>query len=215
MSRMADDDIADPELQARVQRFLQDPTPHVLGNPDARICVIEFGDYECPYCAGAAPVLRELVELSDGAVRLVFRNFPLFEVHPHALTAALAAESVAASAGEDAFWSMHAKLFAHQARLTDVDLQLYADSQGGDAGLAAGPGAQRFAPIVQADYAAGIEAGVSSTPTLFIDGMNYEGRVDLNSLRRATGLSPDAGAGPVRRRPWQRRERGWGAVTGR
>ena len=72
---------------------------HVLGEPGAPVTVVEYGDYECPYCAGAAPILRELVSTSQGRVRLVFRNFPLFEVHPHALTAALAAESTAASGG--------------------------------------------------------------------------------------------------------------------
>jgi protein-disulfide isomerase len=202
--------IEDAELRARVERYLAGPVQHVLGNPDARVCVVEFGDYECPYCAGAAPVLRELVESSEGQVRLVFRNFPLFEPHPHALTAALAAESVAASAGEDAFWTMHDKLFVHQNRLTDVDLRLYAKSLGAAPELAAGPGAQRFAPIVQADYSAGIEAGVAGTPTLFIDGLVYQGRVDVSSLRKATGLAPDADTAhtrgtPAWRRPWQRR----------
>jgi len=177
---------------------------HVMGGELATVTVLEYGDYECPYCAGAAPVLRELVESSAGQVRLIFRNFPLFEVHPHALTAALAAESVAATAGEDVFWQFHEKLFVHQSRLSDPDLRLYAKSLGADPDLAAGEGAQRFAPLVQADYASGIEVGVSATPTLFIDGMVYEGRVDLPSLRRATGLSAD-GAAKVRRRPWQRR----------
>jgi protein-disulfide isomerase len=176
---------------------------HIFGNPESRVCVVEFGDFECPYCAGAAPVLRELVETSDGLVRLIYRNFPLFEPHPHALTAALAAESVAASAGEESYWKMHDKLFAHQARLSDPDLRLYATAVGGDPELAAGAGAQQFAPIVQADYAAGLEAGVSGTPTLFIDGLVYEGRVEVAALRRATGLSADAGQ--ARRRPWQRR----------
>lgn len=202
---MTDNDIADPALRDRVEQFLSSPVTHHLGNPDARVCVIEFGDYECPYCAGAAPVLRELVEASAGQVRLIYRNFPLFEVHPHALVAALAAESVAASAGEDAFWLMHAKLFAHQARLTDPDLRLYAESLGGDPELATGDRAQRFAPIVQADYAAGIEVGVSSTPSLFIDGLLYDGRVEVAALLRATGVSQDAGGPEPRRRPWQRR----------
>lgn len=177
---------------------------HVLGDPSARVTVIEYGDYECPYCAGAAPVLRELVAGSGGEVNLVFRNFPLFEVHPHALTAALAAESTAFSGGEEAFWKMHSKLFLHQARLSDPDLRLYAESAGADPELAAGPAAQQFAPIVQADYSSGIEAGVAATPTLFIDGTGYEGRVELSALRRATGLSGSAAA-QRGRRPWQRR----------
>ncbi|UQX88849.1 DsbA family protein [Jatrophihabitans telluris] len=182
---------------------------HVYGSPDAPLCIVEFGDYECPYCAGVAPVLQELVDSSDGRIRLIFRNFPLFEVHPHALTAALAAESVNASAGAEAFWRMHHKLFQHQARLTDADLRLYASSVGGDPDQAVGDTAQQFAPIVQADYAAGLQAGVSATPTLFIDGTAYEGRLDLNSLRRASGLLAGADSGTGRaesgRRPWQRR----------
>jgi protein-disulfide isomerase len=191
------------DLAERVQRYLSNPVMHLLGNPDAGVCVVEYGDYECPYCAGAAPVLRELVESSAGQVRLIFRNFPLFEVHPHALTAALAAESVAASAGEEVFWQFHQKLFVHQARLSDPDLRLYAKSLGADPDLAAGEGAQSFAPIVQADYASGIEVGVAATPTLFIEGRAYDGRVDVPALRRATGLSAD-GTAKVRRRPWQR-----------
>lgn len=202
--QIVDDVIADPAVRERVERFLSNPVTHVLGNPDARVCVIEFGDFECPYCAGAAPVLRELVESSEGQVRLIYRNFPLFEIHPHSLTAALAAESVAATAGEEAYWRMHDKLFVHQARLIDPDLQLYAKSMGGDPDLATGAAAQRFAPIVQADYSAGIEIGVSGTPTLFIDGLVYNGRVEVAALRKATGLSTDA-AGQRWLRPWQRR----------
>jgi protein-disulfide isomerase len=178
---------------------------HVLGERGAPVTVLEYGDYECPYCAGAAPILRQLVSTSQGRVRLLFRNFPLFEVHPHALTAALAAESTAFSGGESVFWTMHAKLFAHQARLSGPDLRLYAEAVGADPALAAGDAAQRFAPIVQGDYAAGIEAGVSATPTLFIDGAPYPGRLDLGSLQRATDLSGRV-AEQTRRRPWQRRQ---------
>ncbi len=178
---------------------------HVLGERGAPVTVVEYGDYECPYCAGAAPILRELVSTSQGRVRLVFRNFPLFEVHPHALTAALAAESTAASGGESAFWAMHFKLFAHQARLSGPDLRLYAEAVGADPDLAVGDAAQQFAPIVQADYASGLEAGVSATPTLFVDGVAYDGRLDLGALQRATGL-PGGTAAQVRRRPWQRRQ---------
>lgn len=166
------------------------------------MCIVEFGDFECPYCAGAAPVLRELVSSSEGRLRLVFRNFPLFEVHPHSLTAALAAESVAATGGEEAYWHMHDKLFAQQARLTDADLQLYAKATGGDPDLAVGEKAQQFAPIVQADYAAGIASGVQHPDAVHRRPV-YDGRVEVAALRKATGLSTDAAES--RRRPWQRR----------
>ena len=102
-------------------------TEHVRGAPDAPVTVVEYGDYECPYCAAAAPVLRQLVDGSGGRVRLVFRNFPLAEPHPYALTAALAAEAADA---QGAFWPMHDLLFERQDRLTDVALRAYADSLG-------------------------------------------------------------------------------------
>ncbi|GAB3253580.1 DsbA family protein [Kineosporia babensis] len=162
---------------------------HVFGNPEAEICIVEFGDYECPYCAGAAPVLHEVVDSSEGRIRLVFQNFPLFEVHPFALTAALAAESVQATSGNDAFWKMHHKLFKNQNRLTDRDLRMYAEYVGADPDKAVGEAAQEYAPLVQADYAAGVASGVSGTPTLFIDGAPYSGVVDVASIRRATNGS--------------------------
>lgn len=165
---------------------------HVLGDVDAPVTVLEYGDYECPYCAGAAPVLRELVQQSEGRVRLVFRNFPLFEVHPHALTAALAAES---TVGFGAFWAMHALLFQKQNRLSDADLRLYAEHVGADPGLATGDAAQQFAPKVQADYATGIADGARATPTLFIDGTPYGGRIELAALQRASGSSRASRAG--------------------
>jgi protein-disulfide isomerase len=168
---------------------------HVLGNPDAPVTVVEFGDYECPFCAAAAPVLRRLVEDSGRYVRLVFRNFPLFEVHPYALTAALAAESTVASG---AFWDMHALLFVRQDRLDDKSLRRYAGSVGADPGLATGDAAQAFAPKVQADYADALEAGVRQTPSLFINDNPWNGRVELDALRRATGGSPTGYRRPPR-----------------
>ena len=95
---------------------MADDARHVLGRLDAPVTVVEHGDLECPYCRAAAPVLRALVERSDGRVRLVWKHFPLFEVHPHALTAALAAEAAGA---HGLFWEMHDLLFAHQDHLAD------------------------------------------------------------------------------------------------
>ncbi|QTE29474.1 DsbA family protein [Pengzhenrongella sicca] len=158
----------------------QQPGEHGYGDPAAPVTIVEFGDFECPYCRKAAPVLRELVDGADGAVRLVWRHFPLFEVHPHALTAALAAEA-AAAAGQ--FWPMHDRLFAHQNRLTDDDLRRHAEALGLDPESAAGEGAQAFADGVAADYTAGLALGVAGTPTLLIDGERYTGTVQLEALR--------------------------------
>jgi protein-disulfide isomerase len=180
------------------------PGDHVRGAPDAPVTLLEYGDFECPYCAAAEPVLRELLARCAGRVRLVWREFPLAEVHPYALTAALAAE---AAAEQGAFWPMHDLLIAHQDRLGDADLRRYAEEIGIDADRVVGEAAQPFGDKVEADFAAGLRAGVGGTPTLFVDGVRYTGRVEVGALRRAvdgalavsglsrrdTGLVPGAG----------------------
>lgn len=150
---------------------------HAYGDPDAPVTIVEYGDLECPYCKAAAPVLRSLIDGSDGQIRLVWRHFPLFQVHAFALTAALAAE-----ASGDRFWDMHDILLANQDRLTDHDLETYATQLG--VGPVTGPAAQAYKPAIHADYEAGTEAGVRGTPTLFIDGRLYTGKVELGTLRR-------------------------------
>jgi protein-disulfide isomerase len=159
---------------------------HVYGDPDAPTSVVEFGDFECPYCAAAAPVLRELVDGSEGAVRLVFRHFPMFEPHPYALTAALAAE---AAAEQGSFWAMHDVLFAHQDRLGDAELTRYALDLGLDPATMVGAGVQRFGEAIEADYAAGAALGVHGTPTLFLGPDSYTGRLELRALRAAVARS--------------------------
>jgi protein-disulfide isomerase len=186
-----------------------DATEHVLGNPDAPVTVIEYGDFECPYCAAAAPVLRQLVEESDDRVRLVFRHFPLAENHPHALTAALAAEAAGA---QGAFWPMHDLLFARQDRLSDVALRAYADELGLDGSRVVGEAAQEFAAKVAADFEQGLEDEVAGTPTVIVDGELFSGRVELTALRRAVRLTPPALIGSGAEGgvdPGQRRQRRW------
>ncbi|MEW2502816.1 DsbA family protein [Amycolatopsis sp. CA-161197] len=151
---------------------------HVYGDPSARVTVVEYGDFECPYCAAAAPELRKLVDSSDGSIRLVFRHFPLFTIHPYALTAALAAE-----ASGERFWAMHDLLLTHQTKLTDAHLRTYATRIG--AGDVTGEAAQQFRPAVVADYTSGAELDVRGTPTLFINGRAYRGRVSFQALRSA------------------------------
>jgi protein-disulfide isomerase len=177
---------------------------HVRGAVDAPVTILEYGDYECPYCAAAAPVLRQLVDESGGRVRLVFRNFPLADRHPYALTAALAAEAAGA---QGAFWPMHDLLLERQDRLTDVALRAYADTLGLDGERVVGEAAQAFGDRVEADFSDGLAAGVEGTPTLFIDGTRYAGRVELGALRRAVGGGTDDSAdgsapGTGRQRRW-------------
>jgi protein-disulfide isomerase len=184
---------------------------HVYGNPDAPVTVVEYGDFECPYCAAAAPVLRALVEESDGRIRLVFRNFPLPDVHPHALTAALAAEAAGA---QGAYWPMHDLLFTKQDRLDDRSLKAYAEHLGLDGSRVVGASAQEFGDKIEVDFAAGLDEGVAGTPTLMIDGEPYQGRIELAALRRAIGASGNGvlggGAGGESGvDPGSRRQRRW------
>ncbi|MBD5786943.1 thioredoxin domain-containing protein [Cellulosimicrobium terreum] len=155
---------------------------HVLGDPDAPVTIVEFGDVECPYCRAAAPVLHDVVTSSGGRVRLVFRHFPLFEVHPHALTGALALE-VAGAQGK--FWPMHDVLFAHQDRLDDASLAGLAESLGVDGASVVGEAAQNSAGVVRRDYADALALGVQGTPTLFVNGVRYRGKVTAEGLRAA------------------------------
>jgi protein-disulfide isomerase len=179
-------------------------TEHVFGNPDAPVTVLEYADFECPYCAAAAPVLKQLVEESQGQVKLVFRHFPLADNHPHALTAALAAEAAGA---QGAFWPMHDLLFARQDRLSDVALRAYAEELGLDGSRVVGEAAQEFAGKVAADFGAGLDDEVAGTPTVVVDGRLFSGRVELAALRRAARLNGSGADGGVD--PGQRRQRRW------
>lgn len=155
---------------------------HVYGDVDAPVTILEFGDLECPYCRAAAGPLRELVDTSQGMVRLVWRHFPLFEVHPYALSAALAAE---AAGRHGKFWEMRDALMADQSRLSEPDLKRAAASLGLDPAEVVGDRAQALAGAIQADYTAGIEAGVRGTPTLYVNGERFRGKVTLERLREA------------------------------
>jgi protein-disulfide isomerase len=177
---------------------------HVLGDPDAPITVLEYADFECPYCAAAAPVLRRLVEESGGRVRLVFRHFPIASTHPHALTAALAAEAAGA---QGAFWPMHDLLFARQDRLGDTALRAYAEELGLDGSRVVGESAQEFTGKVAADFERGLEDEVAGTPTVIVDGELFTGRMELGALRRAARLNGSRAEGGID--PGQRRQRRW------
>jgi protein-disulfide isomerase len=156
------------------------------GNPEAPFTIVEFGDFECPYCGAAKPVLHELINGSDGQVRLVWRHFPLFEPHPYALTAALAAE---AAGHQGAFWPMAGLLFKNQDSLDDASIVRYGEQLGLDTSTLVGEPAQRFADAVRTDYQDGIDAGVHGTPTLFINGEPYTNGVSVTDLRDTMGLS--------------------------
>jgi Na+/H+ antiporter NhaA len=152
---------------------------HLRGPEDAPVTVVEYGDFECPYCGRAEPVVHEL--LADfGDVRYVWRHLPLSDVHPHA---ELAAEAAEAAANQDAFWEMHDLLLTHQDALSPPDLVRYAGDLGLDterftADLRARTGTDRVAEdLDSADL-----SGVSGTPTFFINGKRHHGAYDIGTL---------------------------------
>jgi protein-disulfide isomerase len=146
---------------------------HTLGRRDASMTLVQYGDYQCPYTrrsnAEIAVVRREL----GPGLLFVFRHFPLAEIHPHAVRAALAAES-ASRAG--AFWPMHDALFARQHDLSDEGLAAAASSAGADpAAVLADVEAGAALALVREDFDGGTAAGVLGTPTFFVNGLRHDG----------------------------------------
>ena len=153
---------------------------HTLGPADAPLTVVEYGDFECPHCYRAHPIVLALIERLGDRLRFVFRNFPLGEMHPHALHAAAAAESVAAHAGDDAYWKMHHAIYEHQQdsddALDDAHLVRYAKSAGADAAqVMQDLENDAFEERVKSDFMSGVRSGVNGTPTFFINGVRFEG----------------------------------------
>lgn len=148
---------------------------HAEGRADAPVTLVEYGDYECPYCGMAFSITKTLQEELGRELRFVFRNFPLREAHPHAQHAAIAAEAAGAH-GNARFWAMHDALYEHQEALADADLVAYAEALGVPAAeiLAAFEGGP-FADRVRADFRSGVRSGVNGTPTFFINGVRYDG----------------------------------------
>jgi len=155
---------------------------HIRGPLDAPVTVVEYGDFECPYCGRAEPVMRELLR-DFGDVRYVWRHLPLNDVHPNTQ---LAAEAAEAAADQGAFWEMYDLLLEHQDALRPGDLMDYAEQLGLDAerfakALREHTGASRIAEDVDsADL-----SGVSGTPTFFVNGRRHYGAYDIATLSAA------------------------------
>ena len=146
---------------------------HSLGPSNAPVTLVEYGDFECPHCGRAHPIVQGIRRYMGEQLRFVYRHFPLVEAHPHAEHAA---ESAEAAGAQGRFWEMHDILFRNQHALEDEDLVLYAARIGVDAQrvareLAAGTHARK----VRDDFRGGIRSGVNGTPTFFINGSRFDG----------------------------------------
>lgn len=159
-------------ILAHPARPQSSPPPAVRGNIDAVLEIVEFSDFQCPFCGRAKPVIDSLFARYGDQVRLEYRHYPL-PVHAYARRAAQAAVE---AQGQGAFWRYHDLLFAHQDRLTDVDLIGYADSLELDTErFASALSTGRYAEIVERDIALGLSLAVTGTPTFFVNGYRLVG----------------------------------------
>ena len=152
---------------------------HIRGPADAPVTLVEYGDFECPYCGQAEPIVREL--LADfGDLRYVWRHLPLNDVHQHAQ---LAAEASEAAAAHDKFWDMHDLLLAHQDALTVRDILRYAEELGLDLDrFREALRKRKYAERIADDVESADMSGVSGTPTFFINGRRHYGAYDIKTL---------------------------------
>jgi len=153
---------------------------HIQGSPSAVVTLVEYGDYQCPFCGDTHPVIKRLQEQFGDSLRFVFRSFPLTRVHAYAQGAAEAAEAAGA---QGKFWEMHDYLFEHQATLDTGHLMRAAVALGLDKARFAQEVAEGvYAGRVREDVESGIACGVVSTPTMFVNGVRNGGDDDFETL---------------------------------
>jgi len=153
---------------------------HLEGPAGAAVTLVEYGDYECPYCGAAHPIIKEAQARMRPRLRFVFRHFPITTSHPHAEQAAEAAE---AAASQGMFWQMHHLLYENQLQLRDSDLHAYAEKLGLDV--------EQFdtelvrhvhAARIREDFMSGVRSGVNGTPTFYINGARHDDEYELDAL---------------------------------
>lgn len=154
---------------------------HIEGAPNAPLLLVEYGDYQCPYCGAAYPVVKKVQKQLGTNLRFVFRNFPITNSHPYA---EWAAETAEASAAQGKFWEMHDFLYEHQASLGDEEFfAQYERKIKLDASKIGREVAQRaHLPRIEEDFTSGVRSGVNGTPTFFVNGIRYDGPPEVEAL---------------------------------
>ena len=159
------------------------PRDHVQGSLDAPLVLVEYGDYECPYCGAAYSEVKLVQERLGDQLAFVFRNFPLASAHPHAVRAAEAAEAAGA---QGRFWPMHDRLYEHQQELDDESLWRHAAEVGLDVDrFAADLVEHGHLDRIREDLESGARSGVNGTPTFFVNGVRHTDGWDAPSLLAA------------------------------
>lgn len=159
------------------------PDDHRQGPANAPVTLVEYGDYECPYCGEAYPIVKALVRDRGDRVQFVFRNFPIATMHPNA---ELAAEAAEAAGAQGHFWPMHDLLYEHQQSLGPDQVLALAAQLDLDMGRFEEDLTQRhFRDRVQADFMGGVRSGVNGTPSFFINGTRFDGDWTGDGLAQA------------------------------
>jgi protein-disulfide isomerase len=162
------------------------PLDHVKGAANAPVTLVEYGDYECPHCGAAHPIVNLVQEHFGPRLRFVFRHFPLMQVHPNAETAAESAEFAGA---HRRFWEMHDGIFENQDRLGVPLLFALAGALGlSELDLRAALANGTYAPKVRSDFLGGVRSGVNGTPSFFINGVRHDGTYAFDDLVAAIEL---------------------------
>ncbi len=173
-----------PTFQAGPVADVDENRDHILGPKNAKVTLIEYSDFQCPFCQRHLPTLKQILAQYPNDVRLVYRHFPLSQIHPQAQKAGEASECVAKLGGNEKFWQMHDKLFENQATLGTETYKRLAGEVGVNvdqftACLDSGEMTNR----VLEDYASGNDAGVAGTPGTFVNGVLIEGAQDISAFQ--------------------------------
>ena len=173
------------QLQSRVARLVVPVSErdHTYGPADAPVTLVEYGDYQCPYCGQAYGILKTIQSRFGRRLRFAYRHFPLAEIHPLAVGAAEAAEAAAA---QGRFWEMHDLLYENQPVLDESDLMRYAHQLELDVARFVNELARHtYEGRVREDFMSGVRSGVNGTPTFFINGIRHDGPWDVDTLTEA------------------------------
>jgi protein-disulfide isomerase len=171
------------------------PRDHRRGGPNATVTLVEYGDYQCPYCAAAHPVVRSLENRYGQALSFVFRHFPLVEVHPFAATAA---EAVEFAGDHGLFWDMHDAVFSNNHRLSVQLLFAIAGTlRLSQIELRDSIARSLHAEKIRDDFIGGVRSGVNGTPSFFVNGLRHEGAFTAPELGASIQAAMDVMA-PVR-----------------
>jgi protein-disulfide isomerase len=156
---------------------------HIQGPPYANVSLLEYGDYECPYCGTAHQIIKQIMERVGDHISFVYRHFPLTNKHPHAQHAA---EAVECAGRQHRFWEMHDLLFENQDDLDDESLAQLGGRLGLDEDLLySDVVTDAYLARIREDFKSGLRGGVNGTPSFFINGMPYDGDMDLKSMLKA------------------------------